>query len=251
MEKFSILTACYNGAPFIQDWLQSLILQTDKNFEVLVVDDNSTDNSLDILNEIKNKKIIDLKILSNKKRQYYSNVLKQCYEMSSSNYLGILDIDDKLKPHSISLIKNCYIQNPDIGYIYTQFDIFDSTFSSFKKTGFSCIPKNNVSLLDLGKKKIHGMSHWRTFSKRVKNIDKIFKKDLRCAVDKYMAYRLEENAIGMFVDVSCYDYRTGIKNTISHTESSVATWKEIMKEAENRRKKYGLAHYPIIKWYKK
>lgn len=251
MEKFSIFTACYNGSPFIQDWLTSLINQTDKEFEVLVVDDNSTDSSLAILNEIKNKKILDIKIQSNNQRQYYSNVLKQCFDMATGNYFGILDIDDKLKPNSIELIKNCYINNPDIGYIYTQFDIYDDKLLKFKKPGFSCMPKNNISLLDLGKKKIHGMSHWRTFSRRVKNIEKLFKKDLRCAVDKYMAYRLEENALGMFVDVPCYDYRTGIKNAISHTEASVATWKTIITEAENRRKKYGLAHYPIIKWYKK
>ncbi len=41
----------YNGAPFLRETLNSLVKQTFRNFEVICIDDNSTDNSLQILNE--------------------------------------------------------------------------------------------------------------------------------------------------------------------------------------------------------
>ncbi|MFP3592563.1 glycosyltransferase family 2 protein [Chryseobacterium sp. SIMBA_038] len=51
----SILMPVYNGAPFLKETLDSLVQQTFKKFEVICIDDNSTDNSLKILNEYAEK----------------------------------------------------------------------------------------------------------------------------------------------------------------------------------------------------
>ena len=115
-----------------------------------------------------------------------------------------------------------------------------------KRRGFSCHPGKYGSLLDMGIAGKHGFSHWRTFSNRCLRPDKLFKDGLKCAVDKYMGYRLEENGIGMFVDKICYKYRQRLSYSISTSEPTRKVWKQIIKEASNRRKNNNIKIFPII-----
>ena len=48
--KVSVLIPLYNAEKYIGDTLQSVLHQTYKNFDVIIVDDSSTDNSLEIVN---------------------------------------------------------------------------------------------------------------------------------------------------------------------------------------------------------
>ena len=62
--KTSIILSTYNEAPVIENTLK-LIFETLKNVEVIVVDDNSTDGTLEIINKFKN---YNLKVYSRKER---------------------------------------------------------------------------------------------------------------------------------------------------------------------------------------
>ena len=61
--KISILVVNYNNADYLDECLQSLLKQTYENKEIILLDDNSTDNSLDLLNKYENKiKIVKKKM---------------------------------------------------------------------------------------------------------------------------------------------------------------------------------------------
>ena len=62
--KASILIANYNNEKYLEECLNSILNQTYKNIEIIVIDDNSSDNSSKIINKFKNKIII-----ANKKGQ--------------------------------------------------------------------------------------------------------------------------------------------------------------------------------------
>ena len=62
MIKASILIANYNSANFIDDCLNSINSQSNKDFEIIFFDDNSSDNSLEKIKKFKNIKIIENKI---------------------------------------------------------------------------------------------------------------------------------------------------------------------------------------------
>ena len=49
--KFTIIIPCYNVAKYISKTLDSVLTQTNKNIEVLLINDGSTDNTLNILKE--------------------------------------------------------------------------------------------------------------------------------------------------------------------------------------------------------
>lgn len=59
MEKdlISIIVPMYNAAQFIKKCITSILNQTYKNFELLIINDGSTDNSLEICNKFKDQRI--------------------------------------------------------------------------------------------------------------------------------------------------------------------------------------------------
>lgn len=108
----SIIVANYNNAVFLKDCLKSLINQKFNSYEIIVVDDMSTDNSIKILDKFKNK----ISLIKNKKKSkhgsynqintYYKGFLK-----SKGKYIFFLDSDDmyktnKLKNHVSIFEKN-------------------------------------------------------------------------------------------------------------------------------------------------
>ena len=65
----SVIIANYNNAVFLDQCIKSILNQTYKNIEIIVVDDKSTDNSIDELYKYKNK----IKIIKNKKKTRQSS----------------------------------------------------------------------------------------------------------------------------------------------------------------------------------
>ena len=53
--KFSIIITCYNYGRYLRQSVSSVIGQTYKNFEIIIVNDGSTDNSLEIAKEIRSE----------------------------------------------------------------------------------------------------------------------------------------------------------------------------------------------------
>ena len=97
--KFSIIMPCYNSSKTLIDSINSVLNQSYKNIELIVVDDGSTDNSLDILNDIQDER---MKVFKQKNkgpgcaRNFGIN-------KSTGDYILFCDSDDLL---SIDIIEN-------------------------------------------------------------------------------------------------------------------------------------------------
>jgi len=244
--KFTILTASNNCGKYLKGWSDSIIAQTYRPLEVVFVDDKSKDKTRKIIREL-SKKItdsgIEFKHVVNSKRRYCSSSYNKALMLATGDYFGVLDADDTLKKTAVEYVYNLYQEYEDIAWIYTQFDICNMSMKK-KKRGWCKAPTKGRCLLDLGAK--HAFSHWRTFSRRIERLDKIFQRGLRCAVDKYMGYRLEELGPGLFTDRVCYRYRQRYSFSISTSENTKGSWAKIRKEAKKRRKLYSYEAYPII-----
>lgn len=246
---FSILTAGYNNEAYLQDWYNSIVAQDYRPLEVVYYNDASTDATSFALREgfgpSLRSKGIQFRQIDGESRVYYASCLSRLTEAATGDFFGILDSDDAISFGSVSHVMRLYDQNPDIGWIYTQFEICDKRMET-KKKGFSAKPAEGQSLLSEGKRGRHTYSHWRTYSRRVPRLRKLFKEGQRCAVDKYMGYRLEEQIGGMFSPRVCYRWRTGTGKSISDTEPSKLEWHKTMNEAYARRKKFKIKTYPVI-----
>ena len=89
----SIITPLYNGEEFIRDAVESVLAQTYENWELLVIDDGSSDNGYNIVKEYSdNDKRI--KLLENEKNSGVTKTRNKGIEASDGRYIAFLDSDD-------------------------------------------------------------------------------------------------------------------------------------------------------------
>ena len=89
--KVSVLMTVYNTDKYIKDSINSVLSQTYKNFELIIVDDGSNDNSKQIIKKFKNKKIKKYLLKKNIGR---IRALNYALRKSAGRYIAILDSDD-------------------------------------------------------------------------------------------------------------------------------------------------------------
>ena len=249
--KFSILTSSYNKASNLREWADSILIQSYRPLEVVLADDCSTDGTDKVIKEIKKdfeNNGIEIKIINNKERLYCGGSYNNLVKYATGSYFGVVDADDMLEENAVNYIMKLYNKYPEVAWIYTQFLWCDEQMKK-KRTGFNSSPRKGESLLDMGIKGKHGIgTGWRTFSYKIDRIDKLFKKELTCAVDKNMGYRLEEYGPGLFTNEVCYKHRghpIGSKDSVSSTKDAMEMWKRVIKKTINRRKKYNKKIYSI------
>lgn len=103
MCKITIIVPIYNVEKYLRECLDSLLNQTFKDIEILCMNDGSTDGSVQILEEYKNK---DKRIrVINKKNSGYGATMNMGIDAANSEYIGILESDDVAKPE---LFENLY-----------------------------------------------------------------------------------------------------------------------------------------------
>ena len=109
--KASIVIANYNNSNFIEECINSLKSQTYKDIEIIFFDDNSKDNSINVIEKFSN-----IKILQNKTQTKYGslnqiNAFKKSIEISTGDIIFFLDSDDYFKKDKIEKIINFFLDN--------------------------------------------------------------------------------------------------------------------------------------------
>ena len=87
---FSIIIPLYNKAPYVEKAIQSVLAQTCQKFELIVVDDGSKDNSLEIVQRFKDSKIQIIR----QKNSGVSTARNNGVKVARYNYIAFLDADD-------------------------------------------------------------------------------------------------------------------------------------------------------------
>ncbi len=101
MPKVSLIMPVYNSEKTLDISVGSILNQTDKDIEFIAVDDGSTDNSLEKLQQLKQKSPIDFKIY-NKKNGGAASARKYGLNKSNSDIVGFVDSDDYVDKDYVS-----------------------------------------------------------------------------------------------------------------------------------------------------
>lgn len=113
--EISIILCTYNRAKYLNYCIDSIIAQTFKDWELLVVDDGSSDNTFEVINEyIQNFRNIRYLKHQNKKQCYAKNVGIQA---SFGRYITFLDSDDSYLPEHLDLRIKYMQEHPEIDLI--------------------------------------------------------------------------------------------------------------------------------------
>jgi len=127
-ELVSIIIPVYNSERYLKECLNSLFDQTYQNIEIIVVDDGSTDASLEILKNYSDK----LKILSQENNGLYS-ALKLGISKVQGKWCKWFSPDDVLYPHAIEIQVNEAEKYPDNTIFYSNWDIIDENGKLLRK----------------------------------------------------------------------------------------------------------------------
>ena len=93
----------HNYGKFVKKAINSVLSQTYKNFELIIIDDGSTDNSKKIINKYKNNSKIKIFYQANKGLTVSNNL---AIRASQGKYIMRLDADDWLDTHAIEILSN-------------------------------------------------------------------------------------------------------------------------------------------------
>ena len=134
--KISILISNYNKSKFLPQTLSMLKKQSYQNFEIILFDDVSDDNSLEII-----KKFRNIKLILNKKKKFsfaalnQINALNECFKISKGQIICLLDADDFFKKNKLSKIKTFFDKNQKAKSVYN--------FPSAKEHKFRFVNKSS------------------------------------------------------------------------------------------------------------
>ncbi|EXY18957.1 glycosyltransferase family 2 protein [Bacteroides fragilis] len=109
--KVSILIPVYNGNSVMDECIKSVLNQTFQDFEILLINDGSTDNSLELLLKYQEK---DDRIRVINSEHNFINTLNQGLELSQGEYIARMDIDDIMDKERLFKQVNLLDENPNI-----------------------------------------------------------------------------------------------------------------------------------------
>ncbi|MCM3729100.1 glycosyltransferase family 2 protein [Neobacillus cucumis] len=140
----TVFIPMYNGEEYIQEALDSIINQTYKNLDILVVDDGSTDNSNKIVSSYNDPRIRLLVNETNKGLPYTRNLgVKE----AKGKYLAIMDADDIALPDRIEKQVKYMEENIDIDVVGTYYQEFGGRFNRIRKSSADNQEELKISLI--------------------------------------------------------------------------------------------------------
>jgi teichuronic acid biosynthesis glycosyltransferase TuaG len=143
--KVSIVTPSYNSGKYIEKTIQSVISQTYEDWEMIIIDDSSSDNSVDLIKEFcKKEKRIKLLVLDENVGS--GRVRNLCIEKAEGRFIAFLDSDDYWSPNKLEKQVNYMIEN-DYSFTYTQYYEIEDATNQLKNLVKSPIKVNYKKIL--------------------------------------------------------------------------------------------------------
>jgi len=141
--KISIALATYNGEKFLSQQLDSLLNQTYQNIEIIICDDNSTDNTINVI-ENYIKKYSNIILYKNKKQLGFVKNFEKVIKLCKSEYIALCDQDDiwiknklEVQIQEMKLLEKMYKNRPllvhsDLKMINENEKIIHSSYFKFR-----------------------------------------------------------------------------------------------------------------------
>jgi glycosyltransferase involved in cell wall biosynthesis len=122
--KVTVLVPVYNRERFVGEAIESVLRQDFGDFELLLVDDGSTDRSLEILGEYA-RKDARVRIVTSEKNEGIPRALNKGLDQARGEYIARLDSDDLMMPGRLAAQVEVLDREPDVILVSTAYDIID------------------------------------------------------------------------------------------------------------------------------
>jgi glycosyltransferase involved in cell wall biosynthesis len=132
--SFTIIIPTYNRADLILNAVNSILNQTCKDFEIIIVDNKSTDNTVEVLTPFLNRPEITL--LVNEKNFERSYSRNRGIAAARFSYITFLDSDDILYPDCLKDAKDYIEKNPDSSFFHCLHEVIDENLQPLRQLKF-------------------------------------------------------------------------------------------------------------------
>jgi glycosyltransferase involved in cell wall biosynthesis len=126
--KVSVVLPVYNGQDLLRETLNSVLNQRYSSFEIIAIDDGSTDDSLEVLREYEN----DIAVHS-QQNVGVATTRNKGVELAGGDLIAFLDQDDIWYPFKLEKQVALFQSSPDVSFAYSDFDLIDSNSKILKK----------------------------------------------------------------------------------------------------------------------
>lgn len=185
MKQVSLIMTFYNRAIYLKSSLESVLLQTYPNLELIIIDDGSTDSSLSIAQDYAQKDS-RLRVVST---PHLGRVqaLKVAHQLAKGEYLAWIDSDDLISPQALQDTVTILNNYSHIGMVYTDYIVIDSNSRELGLGSRCKIPYSKERLL-VDFMTFHFRLIRRNVFERAGGIDPFFE----AAIDYDLCLRLSE-----------------------------------------------------------
>jgi glycosyltransferase involved in cell wall biosynthesis len=139
--KVSVIMAVYNGQEYIVEAIESLLNQTMADFELIIVDNASEDNTVHVVEQYKDPRIRLLRNEINKGSIFSRN---RAVQESRASYLAILDSDDVALPQRLEKEVMFLDSHPDFGVVGTGVQVIDGKGQNTKTVWINTLPAEMI-----------------------------------------------------------------------------------------------------------
>lgn len=112
----SVCIPAYNGEKYIRQAIDSIINQSYRDFELIILDDNSVDNTTEIVSYFDDPRI---RLIKNKKRLGLVNNWNACVELANGEYVYLMHQDDVMMPNNLLKKKIFLEENNRLGFVHS------------------------------------------------------------------------------------------------------------------------------------
>ena len=207
--KVSVIIPCFNREQYLGMAIQSVLVQTFTDFELIIVDNNSTDGSLEIA-QIAAQQDSRVRVLT-EEAQGAAYALKAGFAEAKGKYIGQVDSDDRLEARALELTVKVLDENAECGLVYTNYMEIDKNGRVLRPGKQCAIPYSKERIL------IDFMTfHFRLIRRSVYLLSGGFNAQFNSIEDYELCLRLSEITKVQKVEKLLYQYRI-------HPESSTRT----------------------------
>ena len=229
---FSILIAQYNNGQYFKDCYDSIMAQTYSNWEVIIVDDASTDDSLTVMQNIIGQDP-RFRIFSNEINQGCGYTKRRVAELAKGELCAFLDPDDALTEDALYLMVAEHAKHPEAAMVYSNLLYCDENLNLQYENKSRKIENHDPYFFDFD----GHTSALLSYKKDLYDITEGINSDLLRAVDRDLMLKLYEVGTAVFLDKGLYKYRihgNGISTNTNQDKAYFWYWVTVIDAARRR-----------------
>lgn len=123
--RVSVALCTYNGARYVPEQLESIASQTRLPYELVVCDDRSTDNTVDIVQAFASHAPFPVRVFVNDRTLGSTKNFEQAIQLCEGDLIALSDQDDVWRPRKLERMVAAFAASPGVGAVFTDGEVVD------------------------------------------------------------------------------------------------------------------------------